>query len=175
MQWFEKTKNKGYTLVEVVVVIAILAVVGGSFLSFSGMLPRSQINKSMEDLIYNIEKTRTDALSYKDARIEIYVGAEGVYVDRLVDRNGNGAIEAGERETSLLGNSSGDIQIKLGGGSYEALTQRLSIGFNRSSGGFTYPSLDGAQQTEYCTGIKLSKGSFVREIELVPLTGKLVY
>lgn len=172
--WIRRTENKGYSLVEVVVTIAIMAVVVGGVVGLSGMIPRAQVNGCAEEMILQVEKTRTEAMSYRDAWIEIYKGTDGIYVDRVVDRNGNGTVDTGEMDTIYIGDPGIVIEYKAGS-SYTTLTEHLKLRFVRSTGGFKKPFVGSVESTEDCTGLKLSKGSFVREVELVPLTGKITY
>lgn len=180
------SQNAGFSLVELVVVLAIMAILTAVGLNWFGLIPGTQVKGCAEDLELALDQARTDALSYKTAYLELYVTSDGVFVDTYVDK-GKGLICT----TEQVGKAGVGILYRIGSGTdYETLavsngttTDRLRIAYSRTSGGFEkcalYEGTSGGTSTvktnysSYCSTIRIYKGSSERELHLVELTGKI--
>lgn len=177
--------NRGFSLVELIVVIAILSVIAGVSVSMLGVVPKARVNSCAKKLVSQLEKTRTNSLSFKDASLYLYRDTDGIYADLVIDKGGTSPVTLTERigdkeltvKYTLADGTGGGTTYELGNVSDGGA--KLILSFNRSSGAFKYPSImDGTglgptEQTVYCNKITISYGSRVREIKLIPLTGKI--
>lgn len=162
--------NRGFTLVELIAVLSIMAVLTGVGVSMMGLIPRTQVNSCSEKIVTAIEKSRTNALSFKNSEVELYSDSDGVYINNYVYKGNNPATV----ETTKVGDAGVSIYYTLDNGEeLELAGDKLMLGFNRSSGAFVYSKLNGTDQTKYCTLIIIRKGTTTRKLVLTQLTGKV--
>ncbi len=189
-----KCADKGYTIVELVIVITIMTIVAAGGLSLTGMIPRRQVIGCTNKLVYYLDKTRTSAMSFSTSELWIHMEEDGLYATVV---NNQSATESGgavlvegtssytedcigrtDMTITYLMSGSGEDEIKSLG------TDTLVIRYNRTSGGFieSYVVADGATTgtliTEGDTNhtvskIYITKGRFTRILNLVRLTGKV--
>lgn len=179
-------RNLGYTLVEVITVIAIMAVLAGAGISMMGLIPRNQVRKCAKNIISLVEKTRTEAMSFQNARVTIYKKTDGVYADIYVTKQGTESLYS----TTKLGDADLKVEFEIeaddGSGSCTTYimgldasagqVEKLTIHIDRSSGSFKNSTLEPAGAvTGTCKTIRISKGSAESTLKLVKLTGKIGY
>ena len=171
-------QNSGVSLVELIVVISIMAVLTGLVVLSVGIIPQNRVRACARELVERFENTRTDSLAYQDAKVKVYITSDGIYADTVVNRSGTD-----ETKTEKIGNASlelycltsadGAVETKLSSDSGDYLI----FSFNRSSGGFKFleGKIGGADIADdlYCKKLKVSCGGYNREIEMVPVTGKV--
>ena len=167
--------QKGYSMVELVVVIAILAVLTGSGITFLGLLPGSAVKGCAREITSQLEKTRTNALSFENAACYLYCKDDGIYM--RIDTKRAGVDSSIEQK---VGKSNVTVSNTLSGDSAQTLVpggDQLVFGFDRSSGAFKPAQIKKASGVEspgtYCVAITITGGSKTRTLKLVPLTGKI--
>ena len=146
-----KDNNKGYTLIEMIVTIAIMAVVMVVMGYSLSILTNSRAKGCADDLYTAIQSARTEAMA-KEGEISLIITAptDGIYVK----------LNTGD-ETKIGGNritvttNTGDLVPGGSNASYE-------IKFDKRSGAFA---------DEY--GSIFIKGSTTYELKLYKLTGKV--
>lgn len=164
-----KHNNKGYSLVELIVVLAILAAMFGGTISIAGYLSGSKAKSAAYTIQSAINKARTEAMSkstgadgavpgVKDVYLKIEQDSAEEYYVVLQSKNG----EARE----YLGNNRLEIQ---GGGNTIDKDNPLYIDFKRDTGSLsTHPStFDGI------TEITVKQGNVTYRISFVRVTGKV--
>lgn len=164
-------RNKGYSLVELLVVIAIMGILIGAGITMSGVIPRFRLSSCRKNIISQLENTRTAGLSFRDAYLILYRTADGIYADTATSGTGSGV------HTEKVGDGSVTLYYVLGnGGTQEELTpgNTLKLSYDRSSGAFKYPEINGAVKSDYCTELTLVNGSRRLSIRLIQVTGKAV-
>lgn len=157
-----RNNQKGFSMIELIVTIAIMAVVTtGGVLSFSLVTGR-QVIGCTEEIVSYISQTKVQALSRADAQLEIFVKNDGVYVNLSV-----------EGRDVKVGKSGLQVKYKTQNGAEMTLseTDRLKLTFDRSSGAFLALA-DGTVDGSYCVEITVENGRHSRTIILVPQTGK---
>lgn len=156
-------ENKGFSLVELVVTIAIMAVLTTVGVLSFGLVTGRQIISCAEEMEGCIGETKMQAMSRANAELEIFVKADGVYANMSL----NGAAGIDEK----IGKTNISVKYKTSAGAEVTLTEteRLVISFDRASGAFKFPGLGAGVN---CTEITISGGSRTRKIVLVPQTGK---
>lgn len=171
--------NKGFSLVELIVVIAIMVILSAVTAAALANQPGWKVKNAEEMLRTAIGETRMEAMSKHRASLTITKEADGCY------------IQITGKEKERLGNSK-NIQIFYGVNGGDVTTEltpgmKLEFSFDRSSGAFT-PIINGTDasgnyqyrsQTQggtsvmlYCTGIAVKCGNSGRELVLVKDTGK---
>ena len=86
-----KKNNLGMSLVEIIIVIAILAVAAGTLGLGIGMITGKPAEKCAKKLNAIMNNNRMTTMGKLSARLEIYIDAEGyICVDEIVDTAGEG-------------------------------------------------------------------------------------
>lgn len=159
--------NSGISLVEIVIVLAIMTLAGGAMLIGIGMISGRPAQKCSQKIVYSLERHRTTAMGKVDTEYKLYVGADGaIWVDEKIwEHSGS----APDRVNSVpVGEKTVTVTYVCGGVTQNLASAPLTLKFRRGSGGFQ-PQAGG----DYCTEIKVSKANKDYTIELVPLTGKV--
>jgi type II secretory pathway pseudopilin PulG len=156
--------NRGISLVEIVVVLAIMAVAGGAMLIGIGMISGKPAQKCAQKIVYSLERHRTTAMGKVDASYTLKAEANGIYLYEYIKSSD----AAGTTNVMPVGEKTVTVTYTCGGVVKDLASEPLTLQFERGSGGFVKQS-DGS----YCTEIKVSKAGVEYVIELVPLTGKV--
>lgn len=150
--------QKGFSLVELIVVIAIMAVLGTvGVLSFATVTGR-QVTSCAKELESYIGQTRIQALSRKKAELKIFTRSDGVYVNLSV-----------EGRDIKIGRSGLQVRYTTNTGASVELseTECLVLTFDRSSGAFCALAEGG-----YCKELIVENGHHSKKLVLIPVTGK---
>lgn len=159
--------NRGVSLVEVLVVVAIMAVIGGVGIMGINATSGKPAQKCSQQIIYTLEKHRTATMGKLNAKYELCRDANGKVVAKeyltnedTFDSDPTNVYELGDKKTKVVyecGGATGDIE-----------SSALILQFNRSDGSFKKQA-DGS----FCTKISVQRGGRTYNITLVPLTGKV--
>ena len=188
MKTGRNNSNRGYSLVELIVVIAIMAILVGVFSISVGSLSGRKVNKCADEIVATLERTRVLTLgkeqnqvefrlyydtTEKQYRAQIYQG--GVVVsDRVVGKDPieisvtfEGDSTAYDLRTGVIKGTAPYVVSGFG-------EEGLFLVFNRSSGAFEQGTNTVGETKDYCSKIVVSSGS--RTIEIMPVgrTGKIL-
>ena len=172
-----KKDNKGFSLVELVVVIAIMAVLTGFiFYSFS-LLTGQDARQCASNLSTALDKEKNYALTRSgtaDCYLELTKTTDGYFVAYYVPKNalvdGTGAGDYVELEKQKLGKKNVDISCTLGGSAVTVTEAApLRVVYDRVSGAFKKVSV--GSSTGECTKITVKRGR-TYELTLYTATGK---
>ena len=159
-----KKNDKGFTLVELIVVIALMAVVSLSVITYVGMLGGGQAKKCANGLKNGLSQTKVCAMSRSSASMTVYADNTGVYLKTMqgsterVEKIGNSATKVEYRTVR-----DSDVFVPVG----TTPADGVKIEFDRASGACKKMS-----SGVYCYGFKVTSGSTVYIVNLEPLTGK---
>lgn len=175
-------RNEGFSLVELIVVIAILAVLSTAAVMGIGMVSGWRMNQCVSLLDSGLKETRVDALS-----------REAAYLTISCDENGNYYMEGTRHPKEKIAGSSITIVYTTDAQTKEAAItpeQPLTLSYDRASGAFlpvlewdaesgTYipKQADAGEDavSVYCTSIQIRAGEEKSTtIRLVKSTGKHV-
>lgn len=171
--------NKGFSLLELIVVIAILAILSGIVITAMMNTGSFKVKKATELLKVSIGETKIEAMSKNMASLTILRDTSGTYY-----------IQRGEGEKEKLVKGNVTISYTEEGSGIETPVESghpLQFSFSRSSGAFT-PIIDsinadgsyqyrtvnsgGTSEVVYCSSIIINCGSRSNRIMLVKDTGK---
>lgn len=152
-----KNDNKGFSLVEMIIIIAIIAVLGGVVaygLSLVSGKPVTQCARQMQILF---EQNRTVAMGKENnTYVVIYKTPSGVMAQEFI----NGSLSG---EPTKIGEST--VDVTCGGTSIgDSVSAGVKVEFDRSTG-----ALKGNAKKEFV----ISRGSRVSKLIIEPLTGKV--
>ena len=160
-----KKNNKGFSLVELIVIIAIMAVLTTSVITYVGMIGNSQAKKCAKELSTSLSQTKVCAMSRSKASMTVYADDTGVYVKYI-----QGDLE----KTEKIGNKGVKVEYRTVRNS-DAFTTvgttvdtGIKIEFDRASG--ACKKMSGGQ---YCYGFKVTAGKTSYIVNIEPLTGKV--
>lgn len=154
-------KNEGFSLVELIVVIAIVAVLGTGIIMGIGMLSSWQLNKCVNLLDGGLNEARTEALSKQTAYLTISCEENGCYYMEITGKPAEKL--AGDKITITYTTDAGEDETAI------TAEQPLRLSYDRASGAF----LPIADTDVYCTAIHVRMGEEKSAvIKLIKSTGK---
>lgn len=164
-----KKDNRGVTLVELIIVMAILAVLAGTVGLGIGLISGKPADKCASKMRTVMQNNRVTTMGKLNASLQFYVDADGsVWALETIEGSPATPVLVGEKSVSVQYTVSGDAtHYPLGDA-----TNPLIISFNRSSGAFNDLSAMGLTG-KYCDSIVITKGSTVKTLKLSYLTGKI--
>lgn len=162
--------NKGYSLVEIMIVLAILAVLATVGITGLGYIWGTNVRSCANELKTAIGKTRITTMGKDEATIRIYQDStDGAYYKQeIVDGVGERPIKVGKAILTLTYTMVDGTGTLIGTGTISG-SDELAIAFDRSSGA----QREATAGAGMCSEIDVSFGSRHSIITLVPATGKV--
>lgn len=182
-----KKDNRGFSLVELIVVIAIMAVMVGILVFSMSILTGAQARECAQKVSSQLDSTKTGSMSRYDETMELSylekdsieeVNSDGFYTKSSVYSINKYA--AGYEITEPVYRKVGTSKVKVtvylkDGSSYEIgkdAGNTITVGFNRASGAFNKAIVNGSATTTYFDYITFESGIKTYTIVMVPETGK---
>ncbi len=161
-----KKDNRGMSLVEILIVIALMAVIAG----FAGYGLSMISNKPVEECAKKIEialnRDRVNSMGKSSAWLEFYMEDGRLVVVEYLDN------VPGQPQT--IGAEGVHMKITYDLGSYDVTeTGAYRVAFERDSGAVKAFEIKVGGSAQKCKEIVISKGSFVKTIKLDTLTGRV--
>lgn len=164
--------NKGFSLVELIVVIAIMAVLTAvASLSIASVLGVS-VKQCAREIKSSINETRVSTMGKDKVTLEIVRKSDGYYCT-TTETDGYGNKKTPEEKK--VGRSNLDVSYVMTDRSGNSTEKSLEAGdtiiieFDRASGAMKYDDTSG----KCCTQIKIKKNSTEKILTLYPETGKV--
>ena len=162
--------NGGYSLVELIIVVAIMAVLIGTVFYSISMIFGANAKTCANNIQRAIAECKVTTMGKKEAYMELYRDAEGNVYTKLYVYEQAGAAPV-EGEPQKMGNSRVYVGYTRPGETPDAATElnngdSVTIQFDRSSGSFDKTAHDN------CAQIIVRGGSKNYAIEMTQLTGK---
>ena len=177
-----KQNNAGFSLVELIAVIAIIMILSGSALLALNSLTSGKVRKCAQTITDTLKTTKTNALCKSQAYMEIYYdpGTEEYRVKDFEQRNlslGGKQItisyqcenEAGTTSAAIYTVSDGHpliLSFQRGTGAFRPIITSIS------GSTYTYRT-DSSGSNMYCSKIDVTAGTRSRTITLARATGKV--
>lgn len=162
--------NRGFSLIEMIIVIAILAVVGAVGLGFMTIQSNAKLNECANKISSSISKVRIDAMSKSKNEMQYYIT---IGKDSVADGGNFYLIKHmdGTDVKEIIGSKDFIITYTAEDGSVENVVtgSNLVIKFERMTGGLkaTFPG------NKYIKEIKVSNGTRDKKLAIISLTGKV--
>jgi prepilin-type N-terminal cleavage/methylation domain-containing protein len=162
----KKRNNRGFSLIELIVIMAILAVVSGAAISLVGILNGRQAKQCRDEILSKLDSVRTTTMGKRTATATLEKDGN-VYVFKVSTTLNSATPE--ERKSSL---DSSRVTLYYStnsdGSDRQELTSPLTIEFDRASG-----AMKAQPDGTYIRHIYAVQGSKEYGIRLYPETGKL--
>lgn len=181
-----KRDNRGMSLVELIIVMAILAVLSGVMILGISLISGKPAEVCANKLVSALASDRMTAMGSMSARLAIYKDAEGrIWVKETVtelDGSERDAVpvQVGDAGVTVRYRITGDPDIGSSGNSGRDLgdsSAPLVISFDRSTGAFNDLAYGDHMGTglegKYCVEIICHKAGTTKVIKLSYLTGKV--
>lgn len=156
-------KNRGFSLIELIIVMAIMAVLLGVSWYGINSLSGKQVSECVNNLETYLGKTRTYTLAFEDGKVwmEFSRRADGYYITSYRGGTADATLKAGNPSLAVSYFTDGGAKVDM------AVGTTLTLSFRRESGAFQ-PISGGS----YCNKIEVSKGGKKTSLILVSATGK---
>lgn len=174
MKRWMKMNNKGMSLVELMVVIAIITILGGVGIMGVNAMTGKPAQKCAQQIVYSLEKHRTSTMGKVGAAYVLTRDENGdIYAKEYLSNNETIDISKDSEDIASeykLGDSKMKISYVCSDSTTTVLGNDMSLilQFDRSSGAFKKQG-----NGSYCTEIIVERGGRTHKITLVPLTGKV--
>lgn len=165
-----KRDNRGLSLVEMIIVVAILAVVGGLMTMGISAVVSKPADECASKLEASLKNARITTMGKQSVTLKLYEKDDCIYLKEEVITAG------GTSSTKDIKIGAKDVEVSyklVGGSTYSSLgdsSNPLVLAYKRSTGGFMEIT-PGSNQ--YCEEIKITKGTRERFLKMAHLTGKV--
>lgn len=170
-----KKNNRGLSIIEVIVVLAVMSIMAGAFTIGISMVLRKPADECASKLQSSLQSNRMLAMGKLETRLEIYMDAEGFIYLREITKTATATGEDVQTTETLIGDRGVVFEYKLSDDSTASLVpggSPLILSFDRSSGAFKDLKEMGLPN-KYCIQITISKSGLEKKLTLAYLTGKV--
>ena len=178
-----KLSNGGFSLIELLIVIAIIAVMLFFFLMGARLIFTTPARQCARDLKAALEKTRVDTMGRNAAGLKIFKKKDGIYVSELQtvanDRDDSGNYKLPEKEqekSEKIGTARVHLYMINGTNELKESSSPLILSFRRDTGGFYDSRPDGYPESmniQFIPYFWVQSGGKVYKLTLDKLTGMI--
>ena len=188
-----KSKNRGFTLIELIVVIAVMTILLGIAIPSLNSILGFRVNRAANSIASAIDKTRTEAMNRLVGEMKLEKRADGYYISYYLDRGKAGRkSDVQQDQPEKIAPARTQISYSVNGGNESVLQegQSIIITYDRATGAFL-PLQDNTwsqndilstltagndiplkREGNYCTQITVRSGSRYKTLQLIQETGK---
>ena len=188
-----KSKNRGCSLIELSVVIAIMTILLGIAIPSLNSILGFRVNRAANSIASALDKTRTEAMNRLVGEMKLEKRADGYYISYYLDRGkAGGKSDVQQDQPEKIAPARTQISYSVNGGNESVLQegQSIIITYDRATGAFL-PLQDNTwsqndilstlaagndiplkRESNYCTQITVRGGSRYKTLQLIQETGK---
>lgn len=166
-----KRDNRGVSLVEMMIVIAILAVISGIVAMGIGVAISKPAEECARKMQQSLEGARVYTMGKQKMAVKYYMSDGAVYAQEIITYpNGTTLYKDPEK----IGAKGMKVKYKAGATEYDLSTTPLILSFDRSTGGLnTAECSPSGFSSQITLEIQVQRGSTVMKVTLYGLTGKV--
>ncbi|MDE6566547.1 MAG: type II secretion system GspH family protein [Lachnospiraceae bacterium] len=171
----KKWRNEdGFTMVEMVIVIAIAAILMGTTVATFGYISSSNARKSAARFNSSLNTAQTNTMMQKEATYLYLFKDKGIKVVLSTnDAESLASLKTNANVTDVGGARVDVIAEKSGGSQKLEDSEFIQIAFDKATGAYRYAKFNGYADTDFISEINFSvKENY--KVTLVQLTGKHV-
>lgn len=170
-----KRDNRGLSLVEVMVVIAIMAVVGGIVTMGIGVAVSKPAEECARKIQQSLEGARVYTMGKQKLAVKYYISDGSVYAQETVTYpSGVTKVKDPEKIGAKGTKVTYKVTDKVGCTEYNLSADPLTLSFDRSTGGINMAECSlSSIGDEIILEILVQRGSTVMKVTLYGLTGKV--
>lgn len=101
MKKLSKIKNKGFSLVEIIIVVAIFAVLGAVAMTGMSLLTSKPVDECAKKIQIALEGNRNTTMGKYSGYLEFTADSSGVYVKKYINGASDGVIKIGQSGVSV--------------------------------------------------------------------------
>lgn len=193
MKKTHKMSNKGFTLVELIVVVAIFTILLGITVPSLNSILGFRVNRAANSIASALDRTKIEASSRLVGEMKLEKRADGYYISYYLDRGKvGGASHVTEDDPEKIAPARTEISYTSSDGSSHVMAagDSLILTYDRATGSFLPIQSTVISQEEilndlkagkdvplqktgtYCTSITVSGGRRYKTLSLIKETGK---
>lgn len=179
-------KNKGFTLIELIIVVAIMTVMLGIIVPSLNAIIGFRVQRATNSIAGALDEAKMQAMSRLVGEVELSQDESGCYITYYLHKGKQAGMVREESEQVAPGNLTISYTTDQGN-TYLLKDKSLILTYNRENGGFrpiqenvlstqevvnNIQNISFPDDTEYCSSIKIKSSNRTRIIKLYPSTGQ---